>query len=84
MKYTVTYTPLAEFQLTDIWLRATHRQDVTDASRDIDRALAQNAEQTGEPDENGWRILAVPPLVVTFKVSEPDRTVTMLSVRYRP
>ena len=84
MKYTVTYTPFAERQLTDVWLRAANPQDVTDASSRLDKILRHNAEQVGKPNEKGWRTIAAPPLVMTFEVSEPDLLVTVLSVRYRP
>lgn len=84
MKYTVVYKPLAEFQLADIWLRFADKQAVTEASDAIDRSLRRNADQIGEPDERGWRILAEPPLVVTFDVSVDDRTATVHSVRLRP
>jgi hypothetical protein len=31
MKYTVTYTPFAEYQLADIWVRVTDREQVSQA-----------------------------------------------------
>jgi len=70
MKYTVTYSEFAERQLADIWMDASDRQAVSDASNDVDRSLGQKADQIGKPNEDGWRGLVVPPLAVTFKVSE--------------
>jgi len=84
MKYTVTYSAFADRQLTDIWIEAPDRKAVSDASSDIDRVLGQRASQIGTPNLDGWRGLVAPPLAITFKVSEEDRLVTVLSVRYRP
>lgn len=84
MKYTVTYSVFAERQLTEIWMSAPDPQAVTDASRDIDRTLGSDADQIGMPNADGWRGLVASPLAITFKVSEDDRMVTVLSVRYRP
>jgi hypothetical protein len=84
MKYTVVYTALEDLQLAPIWLDSPDRQEVADASQQIDRRLSRDADQIGHPDTNGWRVLIEPPLVVSFRVSPDDRMATVLSVRYRP
>lgn len=84
MKYSVVWRPFAQHQLATIWLRAADRQSVTDASDEIDRHLRRDADQIGTPDERGWRILVVPPLVATFEVSVADCKATVLAVRYNP
>jgi hypothetical protein len=83
MKYSVVWKPFAEYQLGSIWLRVSDRQAVADASDEIERMLRYDPERFGEPDESGWRIIAVPPLVATFEVSPNDCTATVLSIRYR-
>jgi hypothetical protein len=84
MKYSVVWKPFAEYQLGSIWLRVSDQQAVADASDEIERMLRRDPERFGEPDANGWRIIAVPPLVATFEVSTEDRKATVLSIRYRP
>jgi hypothetical protein len=84
MKYSVVWRPFAEYQLADIWLGARNQQAVADASDEIDRQLRHDPAKLGEPDSQGWRILAVPPLVATFEVSEEDLKEVVLAVRYRP
>jgi hypothetical protein len=49
----------------------------------IDPMLRHDPNLIGEPDENGWRLLLVPTLDVTFIVSEDDCLATVLSVRYK-
>ena len=84
MKYTVAYTPFAEYQLCDIWLRALNRPQVTAASRQIERRLAREGHHAGRlRADNRWAII-VTPLGYTFEVSDDDRVVTIVSVRYVP
>jgi len=84
MKYTVVNAPVADEQLADIWLNAMHRQDVADAFNSIESSLKRDAHLQGREHPNGWRVLIVPPLAVTFRVSVEDRLVRILSVAYRP
>ena len=84
MKYTVTYTPFADFQLCDIWLRATNRQQVTNTPHQIELTLSQDAEHVGQLRRDGRRTVAKPPLGYTFEVSPDDCLVTVVSVRFLP
>jgi hypothetical protein len=84
MKHTVVFSLLADHQLADIWLRATDRQQVTDAANHIEELLRHDPDRRGEARPNGWRILVVGPLAATFEVSADDRKVTVLSIRYNP
>jgi hypothetical protein len=84
MKYTVVYTPFADYQLADIWLRAKNRQQVTDSANKIESMLRHDADQLGLPRRHGHRVIVKPPLVFTFEVSVDDRLVTVLSIRYLP
>ncbi|HUE74083.1 MAG TPA: type II toxin-antitoxin system RelE/ParE family toxin [Pirellulaceae bacterium] len=84
MKYTVCWTPLAENDLADIWLKSFDRAAVTDAANRIDRILEQGPLAAGAVRDDGNRHLIVPPLVVTFDVSPDDRMVTVNRVRFDP
>jgi hypothetical protein len=84
MKYTVVNAPVADEQLADIWIEAKDRQGVADAFNRIESSLRHDAQLQGREHPNGWRVLIVPPLAVTFRVSEDDRLVRIMSVAYRP
>jgi len=84
MKYTVVNAPVADHQLANIWLNASDRQSVANAFNRIESSLKHNAHLQGRQHPSGWRVIALPPLVVSFKFSENDRLVTILSVDYRP
>jgi len=84
MKYTVVNAPVADHQLADIWLKATDRQGVADAFNRIESSLKHDAHLQGRRHPSGWRVIVLPPLVVTFRVSEDDGLVTILSVAHRP
>jgi hypothetical protein len=84
MKYTVVTVPVADHQLADIWLRVPNRQQVADAFNRIELLLKHDAHLLGREHPDGWRAFVVPPLAITFRVSEDDRLVTIMSVFYRP
>jgi plasmid stabilization system protein ParE len=84
MKYTVTYTPFAEYQLADIWVRVTDREQVSQASSRIEAMLRHDPEQLGQVRSDGRRALIESPLGYTFEVSPDDRLVKVVSIRYLP
>jgi hypothetical protein len=84
MKYTVVTTSVADIQLADLWLRGPDRQGIADAFNRIEAMLKHDAHLLGRMHPDGWRVLAEPPIVVTFRVSEDDRLAKILSVDYRP
>jgi hypothetical protein len=84
MTYTVTYTPFAEYQLADIWLRAKNRQQVTDAADQIEAMLRSNAEGVGRLRPDGLHSVIKPPLGYTFEVMPDDCMVKVVSIRYLP
>ncbi len=84
MKYTVVSTPLADQQLAKIWLDALDQQGVSDAYNYIESRLKNNAHLLGRLHPSGWRVLAQPPLIVSFMVSEDDRLAKIISIDYRP
>jgi hypothetical protein len=84
MKFTVVTTAVADHQLASIWLEASDPQSVTDAYDRIEAMLKHDAHLAGRLHPSGWRVLAEAPVVVSFRVSEDDRLVKILSVAYRP
>jgi hypothetical protein len=84
MKYTVVTTPVADHQLAEIWLDALDRQLIADAFDQIESQLRRRPNEIGRQHPAGWRSVAEPPLAITYRVSEDDRIVKILSVYYRP
>jgi plasmid stabilization system protein ParE len=82
MKYTVTWKPSAEDQLAEIWMSAHDRLAVTEAADRLDAALRADPGRYGESRGATSRVAIVTPLAVVFDVSEADRLVEILSVRY--
>lgn len=80
MKFTVVSTPVANQQLAEIWLQSNDQQAVADASNRIDSLLMHDADRQGRAHPGGWRVLLVPPLIVTFRVSVDDRIATIMPV----
>lgn len=82
MRFTVTWKPSAQAELASLWLAASSadRRVITAAAHEIDKALSVDAQSQGESRAANRRILFVPPLVVIFTISEPDRTVSVLTV----
>jgi hypothetical protein len=58
------------------------RQDITDASDEIDQLLAKDPLNLGVVQSGSFRQFARPPLKVLYSVSEPDRTVTVIYVKF--
>jgi len=76
MIYTVVWLPAAEQELAEIWLRASDRRAVTQASDRIERTLRRDAHLKGQPIGNG-RVYVDDPLRVRFTVSPNDCLVTI-------
>lgn len=84
MKFTVVTSKVAEYQLAELWIEASDRACVSYAFDRIESLLKVNAHLRGRSHPSGWRVIALSPLVVTFRVSEDDRLVTIMSVFSRP
>jgi hypothetical protein len=74
------WTPAAEQELAAIWMEAADRDTITSAANTIDDLLKADPQLRGESRQGDVRILFALPLGVDFEVSEPDRTVYVLSV----
>lgn len=83
MKYTVVTTPVADHQLAEIWMSAADRQLVANTFDRIETMLKCDAHLQGRFHPDGWRVLSLPPLAVTFRVSEEDRLAKILAVYTR-
>jgi plasmid stabilization system protein ParE len=81
MKYVVLWPKGATNDLTEIWLDSADRQQVTDASDEIDRLLKRHPLRVGQPMESSvQRRLVLPPLGVHYEVIEDDKRVIVLAV----
>jgi hypothetical protein len=80
MTWTVIWDPSAEARLIPLWMTAPDRAAVTRAANEIDARLRRDPLNEGESRSGPYRVLFVPPLGVSYKVSEPDRLVEVLKV----
>ena len=80
--FTVTWTSSAEEDLAFIWINANsiNRREITRYAETLIRNLRANADRIGESREEGVRILAETTLGVEYRVSVPDRLVTVFHV----
>ena len=84
MRFTVLWTPSAERDLTDLWLKASDREAVRSAADTLDSLLREDAHLRGESRYETLRIVLAAPLGVDIDVDEDNRTVWVLRVwRYR-
>jgi hypothetical protein len=81
IKYMVSWDYRAEQDLAEVWVNATDRAAVSAASREIDKALAYDADRKGDPLSEGLRAINIGPLRAVFEVSEQDRKVVVVRVR---
>jgi len=82
-RYTVSWTASARKQLTEMWLdNVESRQDISDASDQIERALAVRPRTLGTEFSPNVRFVALPPLVILFRISDDDRLVRVIHVQF--
>jgi hypothetical protein len=79
MKYTVVWTPPALDQLTGLWLQASDRTAVTDASNRIETAIRFDPDRKGRRFPGGY-VVFDPPIAVAFSISPDDRLVTVFKI----
>jgi len=80
-RFTVTWHPEAEAELTELWLSGSDRNEIAAAVGAIDVALSVDATSRGQDVAEGLRSLNSPPLRVLFVVRESDRVVQIELVR---
>lgn len=83
MTCTVVWKAAALDDLADIWTSAPDRAAVTAAADVIDATLRVDPYTWSESRSGATRVMVVPPLVVSFDVSDPDCLVTVQAV-WRP
>jgi hypothetical protein len=82
MKWSVAWIQNAEAELTDLWLRAGNRAELTRAAEAIDVRLADDPVDFGESREADERIAFLGPLAVEFTVDEKQHRVFVFHVRW--
>jgi hypothetical protein len=80
-RYTVTWQDDAEAELTELWLSAPDRSEITAAVQAVDDALSIDAESKGNRVAEGLMSFNAPPIRVLFVVREPDRVAEVQLVR---
>lgn len=80
MNFTVTWLPLANNDLAEIWMRAPDRNAVTFACDRVDQRLAVDPLNEGESRFGSIRITFELPLRVVFDVWENSREVFVISL----
>jgi hypothetical protein len=80
VNYTVIWKPAAHAELTELWLEASNRSDLTSAANKIDQLLKRDPHSQGESRSGSIRVMFVDPVGVFFDIREQDRIVAVLSV----
>jgi hypothetical protein len=80
MKYTVTWLPAAEADLTSLWIQALDRPVVTLAADHIETVLRINPYAHSEVHAGKDRLMYVGPLGIAYTVSDEDCLVTVWNV----
>jgi len=80
MSHTVVWLPAAEQELADLWLMASDRVAITNASLEIDQLLTTDPENAGESRQDKRRVLFSAPIAVMFRVLRDDRIVIVSHV----
>ena len=84
MTFSVVWLPVAEQQLAEVWVRASDKAAVTNATSEIDRVLRLNPDRVGESRPDGRRILLESPLGVVYRIDYTNAVVRVVSVwRFR-
>lgn len=78
--FTVAWTQSASEQLADAWMKSDSdvRDEITKYVQNLDCHLRVHADRLGESRDPGVRVLTDAPLGIEFRVSVPDRLVTVV------
>ncbi len=80
MRYTVLWTPSAERDLAEIWLRSPDREAIRSAADTLDSLLQVDAHLRGESRYESLRVVLAAPLGIDIEVDQDNRTVWVLRV----
>jgi len=82
-RYTVSWTPSARKRLAEMWLdNVESRQQISDSSDQIERALAGRPRALGREISSDVRFVVLPPLAILFRIIEDDRQVRVIHVQF--
>jgi hypothetical protein len=82
-RFTVVWSRSAKARLAELWLdNPAIRREITEAADQIDRALAQAPESIGTSVSPRSRLAVHPPLAVLFWISQSDRQVRVIYVKF--
>jgi SpoVK/Ycf46/Vps4 family AAA+-type ATPase len=80
MSYTVVWMSAAEEQLAEIWINAADKAALTLVVNQIDAIIDRDPYEFSESREADRRVMNLPPLGVSFRVSEDDRLVRVIGI----
>jgi hypothetical protein len=81
VSFTVVWNKRPQRELAQVWMdHADERNDITRAAADADSALRHDPLSVGEARSGSLRVACFHPLWIRFRVSEPDRLVTVEAV----
>jgi hypothetical protein len=82
-RYTVVWSPSALRRLAELWVdNAAVRQEIADASDEIEAALALRPNSIGEPVSRVARLVVRPPVAVLFRIVEADCQVRVIYIKF--
>jgi hypothetical protein len=80
MIWTVVWFDSAQNHLAELWMQAPDRPGVSAAANAMDQSLRSDPYQNSESRCGKNRVMFVPPLGISFDVSDEDWLVTVLAV----
>ena len=84
MRFTVVWSPEAENEVCELWLKSRNPADLARQIDAIEQSLATNANELGESRQDGTRLLIVELISVLFEVKPDDRKVSVLRIESIP
>jgi hypothetical protein len=82
-RFTVVWSPAALRRLAELWVdNVAVRQEISDATDEIEAALADRPTSVGEPVTPIARLVVRPPVAILFRVVELDRQVRVIHIKF--
>jgi hypothetical protein len=82
-RYTVVWSRSALRRLAELWVdNAAVRQDIADASDEIEAALALRPHSVGEHISRVARLVSRPPVAVLFRIVDADCQVRVIHIKF--
>jgi plasmid stabilization system protein ParE len=82
-RYTVVWSPAALRRLAELWVdNPAVRQEISDATDEIESALGERPGSVGEPLTAIARLVVRPPVAVLFRIVELDRQVRVIHIKF--